>query len=498
MKVEKWDGERAQAELRSILNHVADELKIRHDFWLFAMDLESDSLPSLRPLWWPIFALAPEKLRADKTFVMKGIAKQPCVLEFASEKLKADKEVVRMAFVKAMAEGALAKGDDHVTLTRFFAKVAPELLSDRDFVLEAVVANGQVLGCVSEDFKRDEEVVMSAVMCLCTICYAGSSGSRPGLTAAFQFASESLRGDADFVLRLLEADKREKFWNADIIEDIAWAQTAILNYVTDDLRSNEKFWLEVMDKAKGQTHSDSFGDKAYWLRAIFVKPLPEKLRGDRDFVLEVVRRHGAWFILDEVAEDLRGDADFMLHVIEEHDKEARPEGFPYSDVPVKLRTDKEFMLTVIEKSAKPLTWKHSRPWPHMSPLQRRSRNRGRRRWRGGAGVGNKVPGPEVIQQHRHAIREKRVEKQLAGRDGTPYTLPPARLVRIWPDSQILISIGSVGFAPVIDPASYERDDRAVADAVSFRMIVKQNSDEPRGVESERGKRGATGGKKTLN
>ena len=143
-----------------------------------------------------IFVDLSEELRADREIVLAAVQNVGEALEHASEELRADAEVVVAALRQNpeaidFASETLFEDRDFLLATARegfvepMCSADPELLADRDFVLEAVGDNGQVLECMPNKWRDDREIVLAAV---------SDCGD------ALEFASDRLQADREVVL----------------------------------------------------------------------------------------------------------------------------------------------------------------------------------------------------------------------------------------------------------------------------------------------------------
>lgn len=117
---------------------------------------------------------ASDYLRNDKTFVLRAVQIDGRVFSWVEEALKADRDFVLKEVAKRSCYG--------------FFGVSKVLLSDREFVFEAVRSSRYALGRATDELCADQEVVIEAIK------HDGD---------AFQYAAASLQGDRDFVLRVV-------------------------------------------------------------------------------------------------------------------------------------------------------------------------------------------------------------------------------------------------------------------------------------------------------
>ena len=194
----------------------------------------------------------------------------------------------------------MATKEEREALLERIAEDAPELLAeaddslkaDREFVMEAVRLNGDVLQYVAESLKADREVVLAAYPVTWALEYADDSlkADREFMMEAmrlegeaFEHASDSLKADREFVLAAVTQ------FNS------PWA----LGYADDRLKADREIVMEAV-KEDGYLleHAD------------------DSLKADREVVLEAVKQHGEAL---EFADDiLKADREVVLEAMKQH------------------------------------------------------------------------------------------------------------------------------------------------------------------------------------
>jgi len=214
---------------------------------------------------------ASDVLRADKEIVLEAVGELGWALQFASDELRSDEEVV----LKAIQTSGLAlqyasealRADRNIVLqvvktcglSLEFANAF--LQADRSVVLEAVKRHGEALQHAHASFQGDKEVVLEAVC---------------NDTSAAVFARQDIFSDEDFVLALVE----RRCW-------LAW------NFLSESLKKDKDFMLEA-------TKRDGFA----------LQYASDKLRADREVVIQAVRERGG--SLRHASDELRGDQDLVV------------------------------------------------------------------------------------------------------------------------------------------------------------------------------------------
>lgn len=147
-----------------------------------------------------------------------------------------------------------------------FSNIPYDLMSDREFVLEAVKKNPNSFAHASEEIRNDRDIVMTAV-------------SGAGYT--LEYVSEELRNDRDVVIA---AVKRHGF---------------VLKYASRELRND----CEIVKAAVNER----------WESLEYAS---EELRNDRDIVLDALNDNGS--ALEFASDELRNDRQIVLEATKIH------------------------------------------------------------------------------------------------------------------------------------------------------------------------------------
>ena len=212
-------------------------------------------------------------------------------LEFGAEKFKTNKNIITEAVksgrkaLSFLAENE--KNDKNLVITAvkhhgYALQYAPEQLqNDKDVVIAAITAVDQysnTLQYASEELRNDKDVVITAV---------GHNGN------ALQYASEELQNDKDVAMAAL-INSTEAF-----------------EYVSERLQSDKEFILHAI----GQKDVDAVDDD---LDSYISDNIPEKLKADKDFVLEMVKVNG--MVLGCVSDELKVDKDVVTLAVKNNGK----------------------------------------------------------------------------------------------------------------------------------------------------------------------------------
>ena len=193
--------------------------------------------------------------------------------------------------------------------------VVPELLADKDFVLELTKKNGYTLEYVNDELKNDKEVVLSAVS---EESYALQEASerlkndKEVIKAAiienghsFQFASTELKKDKEFIFEML------KF------------SGCIIGYIDDELKENREIVLAAV-KNNGLALKDANkkfkNDKEIVLEAVrqnyaALQYMDIRFSFDEDIILEAAKK-SADYAISFCAEELKNNKEFLMKIID--------------------------------------------------------------------------------------------------------------------------------------------------------------------------------------
>lgn len=137
----------------------------------------------------------------DRKMVVVAIEANPWALKYASDDLKADKELI-FKVIKRSAN--------------YIEEVDPKLITDRDFVLDAVKCNGLILQYCKE-FHNDDEIVIAAIKnCGSVIKSLPNYAENPKYalmaissnSRAICSMSKKLTADFDFMIKAVSMDSR--------------------------------------------------------------------------------------------------------------------------------------------------------------------------------------------------------------------------------------------------------------------------------------------------
>ncbi len=223
----------------------------------------------------------PESLRADRDFIAKAREKSKHIMKFASDELRSD-----LGFNRHLNHLEHLLGDslnDRLTVDFAVSRdgtnlqyaseeyrkdknivsdagqnnygqglqyAHPDLLDDKDVIMAAVFKHGPALKYASERLKADKDVVGTAIH------QRYYEYRNSGDIAPIECASESLRGDKEFMLEILKLNPVETLRHAtkELLADKEFALAAIagssdvLGYFSEALRDDEEIVLPVIEK----------------------------------------------------------------------------------------------------------------------------------------------------------------------------------------------------------------------------------------------------------
>jgi hypothetical protein len=250
----------------------------------------------------------PEELRKDKKFicsVLKNISNdknsnrdlKENFFSLVDPKLKDNKDIV--------LEYISTEGDFPEKELQYLGK----LRDDREVMSKLIEQNRGNLKYASARLKGDKSIVREAVR------------STPYV---IEYASEKLRKDKDFVIDLvLEAIEKK----ANDLHDVTWAYKygPMIENVKDCLKDNK----EIMKKL---IHYEED----------FSKYLSEKLRDDKEFILEIIKDRNST-ILKYASPRLQDDREVIMEAIEHVSSQIQ-----YASK--RLKNDKELISKAFENS----------------------------------------------------------------------------------------------------------------------------------------------------
>ena len=290
------------------LEHASDELKADKEIVMAALK-SGYRLP---------YEHVSDALKTDRDFLLEIVSLDAYCLEFFSEELKQDEQIV-LAAAKHFGDAALEFGSEKFKKNKNIiteaVKSSREALSflaeneknDKNLVITAVKHHGgSPLQYASEQLRNDKDVVIAAITAV------------DQYHSTFQYASEELRNDKDVVITAVGHNGDALQYASEELQndkDVAMAalinSTGAFKYVSERLRSDKEFILHAI----GQKDVDAVDDD---LDSYISDNIPEKLKADKKFVLEMVKVNG--MVLGCVADELKVDKDVVMLAVKNNGK----------------------------------------------------------------------------------------------------------------------------------------------------------------------------------
>ena len=314
------------------LEHASEELKADKEVIMAALQ-SGYSLP---------YEHVSDTLKTDKDFLLEIVSLDAFCLEFFSEELKQDEQIV-LAAAKHFGDAALEFGAEKFKTNKNIiteaVKSSGKALSflaeneknDKNLVITAVKHHGYALQYASEELRNDKDVVITAV---------GHNGN------ALQYASEELQNDKDVVITAFGHNGNAlQYASEELQNDKDMAMAALINsteafeYVSERLQSDKEFILHAI----GQKDVDAFDDD---LDSYISDNIPEKLKSEKDFVLQMVSVNG--MALGCVADELKVDKEVVTLAVKNNGK-----AYAHFEWEDETFYDKEIILAAASKGGTP-------------------------------------------------------------------------------------------------------------------------------------------------
>jgi RNA binding exosome subunit len=314
------------------LEHASEELKADKEVIMAALQ-SGYSLP---------YEHVSDTLKTDKDFLLEIVSLDAFCLEFFSEELKQDEQIV-LAAAKHFGDAALEFGAEKFKTNKNIiteaVKSSGKALSflaeneknDKNLVITAVKHHGYALQYASEELRNDKDVVITAV---------GHNGN------ALQYASEELQNDKDVVITAVGHNGNAlQYASEELQNDKDVAMAALINsteafkYISERLQSDKEFILHAI----GQKDVDAFDDD---LDSYISDNIPEKLKSEKDFVLQMVSVNG--MALGCVADELKVDKEVVTLAVKNNGK-----AYAHFEWEDETFYDKEIILAAASKGGTP-------------------------------------------------------------------------------------------------------------------------------------------------
>jgi len=314
------------------LQHASEELKADKEVIMAALK-SGYSLP---------YEHVSDALKTDRDFLLEMVSLDAYCLEFFSEELKQDEQIV-LAAAKNSGNAALEFGAEKFKKNKniltevvknshnALSFLAENEKNDKKLVITAVDHNGYALQYASEQLRNDKDVVIAAVR---------NYGN------ALEYASEQLQNDKDLVITAVRTNGDAlQYASEELQNDKDVAMAALINsteafeYVSERLQSDKEFILHAI----GQKDVDAVDDD---LDSYISDNIPEKLKADKDFVLEMVKVNG--MVLGCVSDELKVDKDVVMLAVKNNGK-----AYAHFEWEDETFYDKEIILAAASKGGTP-------------------------------------------------------------------------------------------------------------------------------------------------
>ena len=289
------------------LEHASDELKADKEVIMAALQ-SGYSLP---------YEHVSDALKTDRDFLLEIVSLDARCLKFFSEEFKQDEQIV-LAAAKHFGDAALEFGAEKFKTNKniiteavksgrkALSFLAENEKNDKNLVITAVKHHGYALQYASEQLQNDKDVVIAAITAV------------DQYSNTLQYASEELRNDKDVVITAVGRNGNAlQYASEELRNDKDVAMAALINsteafkYVSERLQSDKEFILHAI----GQKDEDAVDDD---LDYYISDNIPEKLKADKDFVLEMVKVNG--MVLGCVSDELKVDKDVVTLAVKNNGK----------------------------------------------------------------------------------------------------------------------------------------------------------------------------------
>jgi hypothetical protein len=314
------------------LQHASEELKADKEVIMAALK-SGYSLP---------YEHVSDALKTDRDFLLEMVSLDAYCLEFFSEELKQDEQIV-LAAAKNSGNAALEFGAEKFKKNKniltevvknshnALSFLAENEKNDKKLVITAVDHNGYALQYASEQLRNDKDVVIAAVR---------NYGN------ALEYASEQLQNDKDLVITAVRTNGDAlQYASEELQNDKDVAMVALINsteafeYVSERLQSDKEFILHAI----GQKDEDAVDDD---LDSYISDNIPEKLKADKDFVLQMVKVNA--MVLGCVSDELKVDKEVVTLAVKNNGK-----AYAHFEWEDETFYDKEIILAAASKGGTP-------------------------------------------------------------------------------------------------------------------------------------------------
>ena len=264
-------------------------------------------------------------------FMVNNVSHMPNIQYITEAIQKADNITEYHSYNKRLALDVLGQISDIYMSDTLVGRLSPELRADIDIMTLAVSKYGRSLQYASDELKDDNNIVTLAV-------------NRDG--DALQYASERLRDDKSLALIAIEKCKDvrslvpvlsfELKADIDIMSLAINKDVRVFQYASEELRGNKEFVLFAINKIDGRWYITEDP------MSVVMMAMNIKLRADKDIMLAVVSVGG--FGLMSASSELRNDRELVGIAI-------RRNSYALQYASEELRNDKELAMFALERCA---------------------------------------------------------------------------------------------------------------------------------------------------
>lgn len=269
---------------------------------------------------------ASEKLRNDIDIVCEAINRDNNAFFFAGDKIKSNRNNIlkivnrinnlNVVFLKYCNDEI--RDDEEIVLRLATInceefeyaseRIKNEIKNDRNFILELIEKNPNIIRVLNAKFKNDKEIVLKAIEFDPGVTQCISDRLKDDEEVMFlastygyclEHASERLKNNEEFVMKIFDYLYEEKCnWNEENYDSFHSVYTLL--YMGEKLKSNSKFMLSLVEKYgnwlpileyidKNINNYKQIAKEALKKDYRSIKFLRDDLKNDIDFILEVFK-----------------------------------------------------------------------------------------------------------------------------------------------------------------------------------------------------------------
>lgn len=308
---------------------------------------------------WPLhgsFQFASADIQADKNFAFDAIKGYSDNIQFISDELKNDENFMFNLISSTYPNNIVLK------------YIPEKYRSNRDFVMLLLKKDYQSFSYVCDEFKNDKEVVWEALF---------GSGLWHAPMYAFEFASNNVKGDKEFVAKVLEQLKnfRDKKTIISFIKEqhkvaaahLKGSKTGLVAEVKSDIKNHKKAlqnlsswdsdkirreFKEFVNTKLKDFYSDSkimllaleceFSDNSLYGKkeCVVAEKLDKKLLSDMNFLYDAMTKTNG-YLYQFLPKEIKDNQDFLCDNYSRNIKE--------KDISDKFKSDQDFLLKMASR-----------------------------------------------------------------------------------------------------------------------------------------------------